>query len=124
MRSKWIVGAVIIVAAAILVFTSFSRSLTPYVSFAEAKEADKRVQVIGAVVKDQVRYDADSLRLIFDLIDTEHDSGSSMTVIYSGAMPGNFDQADRIVCKGQFGDGVFHADELLLKCPSKYEGES
>lgn len=124
MRSKWIVGAVIIIAAAILVFTSFSKSLTPYVSFAEAQETDKRVQVIGEVLKDRVQYDADSLRLVFDLIDAEHESDTPMTVVYAGAMPGNFDQAERIVCKGQFRDGVFHADELLLKCPSKYEGES
>jgi cytochrome c-type biogenesis protein CcmE len=27
-----------------------------------------------------------------------------------------------VVAKGRYQDGVFHASEVLTKCPSKYEG--
>lgn len=103
------------------VFSSFNDSLTAYVSFAEAKERDKRVQVIGTIVKDEVSYNSDSLQLVFRVLDED---GEDMTVVYAGSMPGNFDQAETVVCKGKYVNGRFEADELLLKCPSKYQGES
>jgi cytochrome c-type biogenesis protein CcmE len=31
--------------------------------------------------------------------------------------------ATEVVAKGRFKDGYFHANELLTKCPSKYEGD-
>jgi len=120
-KRKWIVGAVIIVLAAVWLFSSFNDSLTAYVSFDEAKSRDKRVQVIGTIVKEDVNYDSDSLRLVFRMLD---DGGDDLTVVYAGSMPGNFDQATTVVCKGKYVDGRFEADELLLKCPSKYQGES
>ncbi len=121
MRVRWIIGGVIVLSAAIWAFSSFNTSLTAYVSFAEAKERDNRVQIIGKVTHDDVRYDTDSLLLVFDML---NDEGDMITVVYAGSMPGNFDQATKVVCKGQYRDGRFQADELLLKCPSKYEGES
>lgn len=121
MKKKWIAGAVIIVLAAIWVFSSFNDSLTAYVSFDQAKARDKRVQVIGTIDKNNVSYNSDSLQLVFRVVD---DKGEDMTVVYSGTMPGNFDQATKVVCKGKYVDGRFEADELLLKCPSKYQGES
>lgn len=121
MKRKWIIGGAIVVAAAIWLMSSFSESLTAYVSFDEAKQKDRRVQVIGSIIKNDVRYDTDSLQLVFDVQD---DAGTIMTVVYAGAMPGNFDQATKVVCKGKYTDGRFVADNLLLKCPSKYQGES
>ncbi len=121
MKRKWIIGGAIVVVAAIWLMSSFNESLTAYVSFDEAKQKDRRVQVIGSIIRDGVRYDTDSLQLVFDV---ENDDGQIMTVVYSGTMPGNFDQATKIVCKGKYTDGRFVADELLLKCPSRYQGES
>jgi cytochrome c-type biogenesis protein CcmE len=121
LKRKWIIGGAIIVVAAIWLVSSFSESLTAYVSFDEAKQRDRRVQVIGSIIRNDVRYDTDSLQLVFDVKD---DDGETMTVVYSGTMPGNFDQATKVVCKGKYTDGRFVADELLLKCPSKYQGES
>jgi len=121
---KWIIGGVIVVLAAILVITSFDDSLTPYVSFAEAKETSQKVQVIGEVDRNAVRYNDQEMQLEFNLVDAKVEDGERMTIVYDGTMPGNFDQAERVVCVGRYENGKFHADELLLKCPSKYQGDS
>ncbi len=121
MKRKLIVGAVIVILAAVWIFSSLNDTLTPYISFDEAKQRDQRVQVIGSILKDDVYFDRDSLQLVFKVEDENH---QQLTVVYSGSMPGNFDQAETIVCMGKYKDGRFHADELLLKCPSKYEGDS
>jgi len=39
-------------------------------------------------------------------------------------VPGNFDQATSVVLKGKpDNDGRFVAEQMLVKCPSKYQGE-
>ena len=45
-----------------------------------------------------------------------------MQVKYTGTMPGNFSQASHAVCLGKYDGKVFEADQLLIKCPSKYQG--
>jgi cytochrome c-type biogenesis protein CcmE len=50
------------------------------------------------------------------------EDGNTMTVHYDGVKPGNFEEAVQIVAVGSYRDGVFHAEQLLVKCPSKYQG--
>ena len=45
-----------------------------------------------------------------------------MPVMYEGVKPGNFEEATEIVAIGSYRDGAFHAEQLLVKCPSKYQG--
>ena len=47
-----------------------------------------------------------------------------LPVVYHGVIPGNFDQATSIVAIGRYQDGVFAAEQLLVKCPSKYQAEA
>jgi cytochrome c-type biogenesis protein CcmE len=37
--------------------------------------------------------------------------------------PANFEDAVSIVAIGRYENGVFAAEKLLVKCPSKYQGE-
>ena len=46
-----------------------------------------------------------------------------MNVVYHGIVPGNFDQATSVVLKGKADGDYFVADQMLVKCPSKYQGE-
>ena len=120
MKRKLIAGSVIVILAGIWLISSLSDSLTPYVSFAEARERGARVQVIGSIVGSSVVYDTDSLTLTFTARD---ETGDELPIVFKGTMPGNFDQAPKAVCIGTYRDGRFHADELLLKCPSRYQGD-
>ena len=46
-------------------------------------------------------------------------------MVYAGIVPDTFrDEAD-VVLEGEVGsNGLFRAETLLAKCPSKYEGQS
>jgi cytochrome c-type biogenesis protein CcmE len=52
------------------------------------------------------------------------DHGKECQVILEGAAPNNFELATSVVAKGRFTkEGYFHANEVLTKCPSKYEAK-
>ena len=49
-------------------------------------------------------------------------SRSRIKVQYEGVMPDLLRNEAQAIMTGKLGDdGVFHAEELLLKCPTKYE---
>jgi len=110
---------VLIVAFLAYGATSFKSNLTPYVSFEEAQMAARKVQVAGGLVPDSTSYVEDKEMLQFGMVE---ESGRTMTVLYHGVKPGNFEEATQIVAIGTYSDGAFHADQLLVKCPSKYQG--
>ncbi len=118
-RLWYVVGGVMIVAFLAFGATSFKSNLTPYVSFDEAMRAAGKVQVAGGLVADSTRYLEDTEQLSFGLVD---EAGRTMPVVYTGVKPGNFEEATQIVAIGTWKQGAFHADQLLVKCPSKYQG--
>lgn len=119
MKSKYLIGIVIIVVFVIFGALSFRKTLTPYVSFVEAKKSGTTVQVIGEIVFSEVNYDINAHQLQFPIMDEKQ---NKMMVVYSGTKPANFEQANKVVVIGKYENGVFVADQLLVKCPSKYQG--
>ena len=120
MNVKWLVAGILLVVAAGFGVSSFKKSVTPYISFAEAKRSNGTVQVNGVLASKNYVLERDRQFLKFDLKD---DHGEVLTVEYTGIIPGNFDQATNIVAIGRYHGGTFAADQLLVKCPSKYQGE-
>jgi cytochrome c-type biogenesis protein CcmE len=120
-KKAHIVGCVFIVLAVGLALNAFQSALTPYVTVAEAKAHGRPVQVAGMAMRGSDRYDLDTNKLVFTL---REDGGAKMVVEYGGARPGNFDDVTKIVAIGRYAKGraVFEARELLVKCPTKYEG--
>jgi cytochrome c-type biogenesis protein CcmE len=119
MKKGYIVAAVLAVAFVLLGVTSFTKTLTPYLSFEEARHARGVVQVMGGLDKTSDRYDTTTQRLSFDLVD---DRGARMPVTYGGIRPANFRDAISIVAIGRYREGRIEAEKLLVKCPSKYQG--
>ena len=119
MRKGYWIAAGLAAAFAVLGITAFTKTLTPYLTFDEARKARGAVQVMGGLDKASDRYDRDSQRLYFDLVD---ERGGRMPVVYAGTRPGNFGDAISIVAIGQYRDGRIEAEKLLVKCPSKYQG--
>lgn len=120
MKIKIILAVIIVVAVGGWAFSSFTSTITSYVSFAEAQKRGARVQVMGEIDHSMVQYDVDQQVLRFPITD---DDGVTMTVRYIGTMPGNFSQATHAVCIGKYSESEFIAEQLLIKCPSKYQGE-
>ena len=115
----YVVAGLLAVAFVLLGVTSFTKTLTPYLSFDEARKARGVVQVMGGLDKTSDRYDTTTQRLSFELVD---EGGGRMPVSYGGIKPANFKDAISIVAIGRYRDGRIEAEKLLVKCPSKYQG--
>jgi cytochrome c-type biogenesis protein CcmE len=108
--------------------------------------AGKTVKLTGAVIGSTIRFDADTRTIHFtianvsdDLSKIETDGGLAKVlhlavnnpqakrleiVVPNQAMPDLLkDEAQAIVTGKLRADGVFEANELLLKCPSKYTSD-
>ena len=104
---------------------------------------DKNLRLSGAVIGDSIQYDANTLTLTFDVAHVPGDNAeiealgglgevlraaiadptrARVTVIYVGPKPDLLRSEAQAIMTGHLGtDGIFYADELLLKCPTKYE---
>ena len=122
MSAKVVLGLVLVLAAVLFGVTAFKKSLTPYTSFAEARTSGSGAQVNGVLADPKaITYDASKSELAFRLRDEKHEE---MDVVYHGVKPMNFEQATNVVAIGTSKDGKFEADQLLVKCPSKYQAEA
>ena len=119
MKKGYWIAAVMTLAFVGFGLSAFQKTLTPYLSFDEAKKTKGVVQVMGALDKQSDRYDDKTEQLSFELIDP---NGHRMPVVYRGLRPGNFKDAISIVAIGRYQDGRIDAEKLLVKCPSKYQG--
>jgi cytochrome c-type biogenesis protein CcmE len=121
MNVKIILAVALLAVAATVGVSSFKKTMTPYIGFAEARTASGLVQVNGKLADKNYVLKAEEQFLRFQLQD-EH--GDVMPVEYRGVIPGNFDQAVSVVAIGRFEGDHFEAQQLLVKCPSKYQAEA
>lgn len=101
---------------------NLAESVTPYVTIAEARATSNGVQVKGLLDKNFSPVQTDD-KFSFSLQDEQ--TGETMRVVYDGIKPDQFDEAYHVVAVGKYeaADETFHAKKLLIKCPSKYEGQ-
>jgi len=114
-------GVVVIAAGVGLMSLVTGGGVTPYVGFSEARAAKSSVQVMGEIIPSESNYDIQAGSFSFFIADSK---GDRMKVIYDGTKPGNFDQATSVVCIGRYENEAFHAEKLLIKCPSKYQDQA
>ena len=148
-RTKFIIGGVLILAAVIYLVVSATRASAEYfmtISELQAKGASmngRNLRISGAVVGSTIQYDPKTLTLTFMVADMPADNNeieaqgglaavlhqavtdptrSRLEVIYNGAKPDLLRDEAQAIMTGHLGqDGKFYADELLLKCPTKYQ---
>ncbi len=92
-------------------------AMTPYVSFAYAQEAERSVQVKGNAIDGSIML-LDDEGFSFSMKDLD---GAVATVYHKGTIPQNLMDADSVVVVGRFVEGDFVAQNILVKCPSKYQ---
>ena len=116
-----IIGIGIIVMAVVLGYFGLQSALRPYTtSVTEAMSSGRGVQLAGFLVPgEQGRYDANQ-NFTFAMQDS---TGKVVQVVYPKPKPANFEQAISIVAIGHYdaSKNVFLADDMLVKCPSKYQ---
>jgi cytochrome c-type biogenesis protein CcmE len=114
-------AVVVVVAACVgyLIYSASGGSAEYYLTVSELSAQQPTsgdVRVAGVVQNDIVRSDG-GLHLRF----TEKDSTASVLVDYTGQVPDIFQPGITVVAEGRLGsDGVFHASQLLAKCPSRF----
>ena len=121
---KFVLGGIVVaVVIGVLIATSFSGSTSEYLSVAEVKalgpDQARNSRVAGAIVPDSVEWSTRDLHLTFAISD---DTGN-LAISYHGPQPDMLVDAVEAVVVGKYDPGsqVFEAEELLMKCPSKYE---
>jgi cytochrome c-type biogenesis protein CcmE len=147
--NKFVIGGILILGAVVfLIWTSTAASAEYFLTIDElnakgSSVVDKNLRVSGAVIGDSIQYDAQSLTLSFEVahvpgdnlaIETEgglaealhqavlDPSRAHMKVVYVGPKPDLLRNEAQAIMTGHLGnDSVFYAEELLLKCPTRYE---
>lgn len=150
-RAKFLIGALLIVAAIVyLIASSTQASAQYYLTIDEliAKSGSleaRDIKISGAVDGDTIVYDSQSLTLHFTIVNIpadldeieeagglaeilhqalEDEDAARLPVVYVGPLPDLLRHEAQAIVTGRVGeDGVFYADELLLKCPTRYEEE-
>ncbi|MDZ4720172.1 MAG: cytochrome c maturation protein CcmE [Roseiflexaceae bacterium] len=118
----YLIGIAMIVLAVVLGYNGLQQSFRPYTTkIDEAIVSGRSVQLQG-FLGSKGAYDANG-KFTFDLQDS---SGKMVKVVYSQPKPSNFEQAISIVAIGHYDEAqkVFIADEMLVKCPSKYQEQA
>ncbi|MBP7810562.1 MAG: cytochrome c maturation protein CcmE [Bacteroidia bacterium] len=120
MKKIHIVGIVVIAVAIGVILTSLKSSST-YADFNEAiANPDKEFHVVGKLQKSQpLIYDpkVNPDEFIFTLIDNK---GVEKQVVLHKSKPQDFERSEQIVIIGKMHGEQFHANDILMKCPSKY----
>ncbi len=117
MNPKLILGVVAIVGFTSLLMYNFGNSISTYVNFEEAVDRTS-AHVIGTWDNSlDYGFSRETMRFTFHMKDED---GNVRKVVYPRPKPNNFEQATQLVVIGQMRNNTFHADEMLMKCPSKY----
>jgi cytochrome c-type biogenesis protein CcmE len=147
-RGKFLIGGLLILAAVVyLIVSSTTASAEYFMTIDELSQkgqniVGRNVRVSGAVIGDTIEYDPQTLALAFTVANVPGDNkvieeqgglaevlhnavidphSKHMKVVYMGPKPDLLRDEAQAIMTGHLGDdGVFYADELLLKCPTRY----
>ncbi len=148
-RFKFILGTLIIfLATGYLIFSATRENAQYYLTVEELLSrsdtlGDRIVRVSGAVVGETIQYDPQTLELTFTIAHMPGDPGDidkagglaaairsavsnpdapRLKVYYVGPKPDLLRPEAAAIVTGRLGqDGVFYADEVLFKCPTRYD---
>jgi cytochrome c-type biogenesis protein CcmE len=88
----------------------------------------RTMQLHGYVVPGSIyRAKDNQLKYIFKVQNNParaEESGAVIDATYTGVVPDTFQAEAEVVLHGQLGPTGFHADNVIAKCPSKYEAKS
>jgi cytochrome c-type biogenesis protein CcmE len=148
-RSKFLIGGLLVVGAIVyLIFTTMQSTAQYFYTVDEIKAkgsgiVGQNLRASGAVLGDTITYDPATLTITFDMAHVTADNreleaqgglaaalhnavanpaAQRVKVVYVGPKPDLLQNEAQAIVTGKLGeDGVFYADELLLKCPTRYD---
>jgi cytochrome c-type biogenesis protein CcmE len=145
---RFLIGALML-GSSIFYAQSSSGNLPGYfmtvseVLASEDKAIDRQIRISGAVIGESIEFDEASGQLSFIIADVPADyeiveqqgglaivlenavndpNPSQIQIVYFGEKPELLRNMAQAIITGKLhSDGIFYADEILLKCPSRYE---
>ncbi len=122
MKKSYLIAFLALVAA-ISIIVSASKDVSKYATFDSAELNQGRVKIAGTIDKSEdVVYDPINTPNSFSFQMKDADGGSKK-VIMKKAKPQDFERSETVVVTGRMEGDIFIADEVLMKCPSKYKDE-
>jgi cytochrome c-type biogenesis protein CcmE len=148
-RYKFLIGGGLIIVAIIFLIATTIQSTAQY--FYTVNELNTKGEAImgqnlrasGAVLGETITYDPATLTITFEMVHVTADNNEieaqgglaaalhnavttpgaeRIKVVYVGPKPDLLQNEAQAIVTGKLGqDGVFYADELLLKCPTRYD---
>ena len=146
---KMIIGVLVIAASLIYLLVSSTLNNVQYFITIDELLAnretysDKQVRISGAVIGDSINISDDGKVVSFVIanISADHEAiaasggmakalqeavndpdATRLQVLYKGAKPDLLKDQSQAILTGNLSDtDIFYADEILLKCPTKYE---
>lgn len=119
MKKSAILG-IVLVAVFIAIIISVYGDASTYASFAEAKQTEAELHVVGQLNKEKdLIYNPQEDANYFAFFMVDEDGGESK-VVFNGSKPQDFERSEQIVLTGKMVGDEFHASKILMKCPSKY----
>jgi cytochrome c-type biogenesis protein CcmE len=148
-KGKFIFAGLLILAAVVYLIVSNTGSTAHYFLTIEELRAmgdraiGRNLTVSGAVLGDSIVYDPTIPRVTFTIVQVPADpkevarrgglaavlhaavndpDAPRLEVVYNNAKPDLLKHESQAIVRGRLGeDGRFYADEVLLKCPSRYQ---
>jgi len=148
-RSKFLIGGLLVIGAiAYLIVTTMQTTAQYFYTVDEIKArgssiVGQNLRASGAVLGDTITYDPATLTITFEMAHVTADNreleaqgglaaalhkaasnpnAQRIKVVYVGPKPDLLQNEAQAIVTGRLGeDGVFYADELLLKCPTRYD---
>ena len=131
MKNTSAISIVFISIIVIIIISTFGDAST-YVTFSKAKDVYEsgsmtKFHVVGKLNKDEenniegLRKGDDKMSFTFEMIDED---GIKENIFYGEPMPPDFLLSEQVVVIGGYENNTFVADDILLKCPSKYTEEN
>tara|TARA_B100000609_G_scaffold114067_1_gene90654 strand:+ start:123 stop:527 length:405 start_codon:yes stop_codon:yes gene_type:complete len=131
MKNTSAISIVFISIIVIIIISTFGDAST-YVTFSKAKDVYQsgsltKFHVVGKLSKGEdnkikgLMKSDDKMSFTFQMIDED---GMKEKVFYGEPMPPDFLLSEQVVVIGGYENNTFVADDILLKCPSKYTEEN
>ena len=131
MKNTSAISIVFISIIVIIIISTFGDAST-YVTFSKAKDVYEsgsltKFHVVGKLNKDEdnniqgLMKSDDKMSFTFQMIDED---GMKEKVFYGEPMPPDFLLSEQVVVIGGYENNTFVANDILLKCPSKYTEEN
>ncbi len=150
-KGRLVAAGLLIVAAVVYLIVSKTGSTAHYFLTVEEVQAlgdraiGRHITVSGAVLGETISYDPSIPRVTFTIVQVPGDpqevrragglaavlhaavsdpTAPRLEIVYDEVKPDLLQHEAQAIIRGRLGeDGRFYADEVLLRCPSRYEEE-